>query len=322
MGIVVLALLGVGFGVLFAAVLPIIMKLMQNTLTLTLMLVGLAGLLYVIFDPRMRALIGYGFKALMRWITSLFVTVDPIAVLKSYVEELQQNLYNMRRQMNQLRGQMHQLKEIMVKNEREIQANLEAASQAKSMAQQKVVVLKSRKAGRLRESNMRLDELYKRMQVLYRILERMYEHSEILMEDIKDQVAIKEQERKAIHASTSAMRSAMRLLKGDKDKRATFEEALEAVADDVSQKMGEMERFMEATANFMDSIDLKNGVFEEEGLEMLEKWEKETFSKILGEEKQLLLDKNRTDDESLDLRQPVKQPQKQEHKNQYDSFFE
>ena len=90
------------------------------------------------------------------------------------------------------------------------------------------------------------------------------------MEDISDQVELKEQERKAIHASNSAMRSAMSIIQGDKDKRAMFDMALEAIADDVSQKVGEMERFMDMSANFMNSVDLQNGVFEEEGLKMLE----------------------------------------------------
>lgn len=319
---VLLALLGVGLGFLVAAAIPILGALVKNTVALTLMLVGLAGLLYVVFDPRMRALIGYGYKALMRWITSLFVAVDPIAIMKSYVKELEENLHNMRRQMNQLRFQMHQLKEIIIQNEKEIQANLELASQAKGMEQPKVVVLKSRKAGRLRESNMRLDELYRRMEKLYNTIQRMYDYSEILKEDIEDQVKIKEQERKAIHASSSAMRSAMNVLKGDKDKRALFEEALEATAEDVSQKLGEMERFMMVTANFMESIDLKNGVFEEKGLEMLDQLEKEALSKILDKEKPLLSEKGSIQEETLDLNQPAKEPQKQEHKNQYDSFFE
>lgn len=160
------------------------------------------------------------------------------------------------------------------------------------------------------------------MEVLYRVLKRMYENSEILMEDIKDQVELKEQERKAIHASNSAMRSAMSVIQGDKDKRAMFDEALEAVADDVSQKVGEMERFMEVSANFMDSIDLQNGVFEEEGLEMLEKWEKESFSKILGTEKQTLIQQANDDMDELDLNAPLKMPERVGHRNQYDSFFE
>src|SRR5690606_37829910 len=120
-------------------------------------------------------------------------------------------------------------------------------------------------------------------------LVKMHENSEILLEDIKDQVAVKEQERKAIHASHSAMKSAMNIIAGDKDQRYMFDTALEAIADDVSQKVGEMERFMDMSSSFMDSVDLQNGVFEEKGLEMLEKWEKEGVSLILGREKDTLL---------------------------------
>ena len=319
-GIIFLALLGIGGGILLANALPALIALAQNTVYLTLMLIALAAIVYVIVDPKMRALIGYSYKSLMRWITGLFVKLDPIAILKAYVADLQDNLRNMNKQMNKLRGQMHILKEMMYKNEKQIKENLELASQAKSMDKQAAMVIKTRRAGRLKESNMRLDELYKKMEVLYRVLKRMYENSEVLMEDIKDQVMIKEQERKAIRASTSAMRSAMNVLSGNKDKRAMFDEALEAVADDASKKVGEMERFMEVTSNFMDSIDLQKGVFEEEGLDMLEKWEKETFSSLLGEEKKTLLDKAKDDNEVLDLNEPIKVPERQS--NQYDSFFE
>ncbi len=319
-GIIFLAILGIGGGILMANAVPVLIELAKNTVYLTLMLIALAALVYVIVDPKMRALISYGYRSLMRWITGLFVKLDPIAILKAYVADLQDNLRNMNKQMNKLRGQMHILKEMMFRNEKQIKENLELASQAKSMDKQSVMVIKTRRAGRLKESNMRLDELYKKMEVLYRVLKRMYENSEVLMEDIKDQVMIKEQERKAIRASTSAMRSAMNVLSGNKDKRAMFDEALEAVADDVSKKVGEMERFMEVTSNFMDSIDLQNGIFEEEGLDMLEKWEKETFSSLLGEEKKTLLDKAKDDNEVLDLNEPVKVPERQG--NQYDSFFE
>ena len=103
----------------------------------------------------------------------------------------------------------------------------------------------------------------------------MYENSEILKEDVADQVEIKEQEMKAMRASHSAMSSAMNVIKGNSDKRQMFEMALEAVAEDVSAKVGEMERFMEMSDSFMASIDLQNGIFEEEGLKMLEQWEKD-----------------------------------------------
>jgi len=169
---------------------------------------------------------------------------------------------------------------------------------------------------------MRLEDLYKKMEVLYRVLNKMYENSEILMEDIKDQVEMKEQERIAIHASHGAMKSAMNIIQGDADKRYMFDMALEAIADDVSLKVGEMERFMDMSSNFMQSVDLKNGVFEEEGLKMLEKWENEGTSLILGSEKDTLILES-DEGEMLDLNEPIARPQRAENDtNQYDSFFD
>jgi len=151
---------------------------------------------------------------------------------------------------------------------------LASAAKRKGNDQQKVRA--SRKASRVQESNAKYKALQDKMHILYRVLTKMYENSENLLEDTEDQVKLKEQERKAIRASHGAMKSAMSIISGDKDKRAMFDMAMEAVADDVANKVGEMERFMEVSANFMDSIDLQNGIFEEEGLQMLEKWEKES----------------------------------------------
>ena len=101
-----------------------------------------------------------------------------------------------------------------------------------------------------------------------------------------------------------------------------FDQALEAIADDVSGKVGEMERFMEMSEGFMASIDLQNGIFEDKGLEMLEKWERESTSLLLGESKeQLILDAD-DDQNVLDLNAPIKEPIKEGRGNQYDNFFD
>ena len=271
-GGIVMAGLVVGGGFLLFSVLPTLVLLAQNTLYLTGMLLVLGAIIYMVLDPKMRNLVWYMYKSIMRWITGIFVQVDPIGVLKSYVDDLKNNLRKMNRQVSQLRGQMHKLREIIHNNKKSIESNLNLASKAKQKNKQAQMILKSRKAGRLKESNMRLEDLYKKMEVLYRVLTKMYENSEILMEDIKDQVEVKEQERKAILASHGAMKSAMNIIAGNADKKAMFDMALEAIADDVSQKVGEMERFMDMSSSFMDSVDLQNGVFEEEGMKMLEKW--------------------------------------------------
>ena len=313
----------IGGGILLYQALPFLTALAWGVLEITVASVLIFALIYMIFDPKMRNLIWYGYKSIMRWLTGMFVQIDPIGILKSYVDDLKKNLSNMNQQISKLRGQMHRLKEIIINNQREIQTNLSLASKARDTNKQSMMILKSRRAGRLQDSNIRLEDLYKRMEVMYRVLTKMYENSEILLEDIQDQVKVKEQERKAIHASHSAMRSAMNIISGDKDQRYMFDMALEAIADDVSQKVGEMERFMEMSANFMNSVDLQNGVFEEEGLAMLERWEKEGVSLLLGEEKKTLLLQANDDTNILDLNAPVKKPLRApNHRNQYDNLFE
>ena len=213
-GLVFLIALLVGGGILIASVWPMIVSLTSSILGLSVMILVLGAIVYMIADPKMRSLVSYMYKSVMRWITGLFVQVDPIGILKSYVEELRENLSKMNKQISRLRGQMHKLQELILNNKREIESNLQLASKARDADKQAMMILKSRKAGRLKESNMRLEDLYRKMEVLYRVLTIMYETSQILMEDIKDQVEVKEQERKAIHASHSAMRSAMNVISG------------------------------------------------------------------------------------------------------------
>ncbi len=269
------AILG-GGGFLLYKFMPVLIGLVQNVLYLSVMLVALGALLYMVLDPKMRNLVWYGYKSVMRWITGVFVNIDPIGILKSYVEDLQDNLVKMRKQIGLLRGQMRQLQGLMESNSKEIDQNMKLASAAKESGKDQQMVLASRKAARMQESNEKYRQLLQRMEILYRILVRMHDNSEILLQDTKDQVELKEEERKAIRASHSAMKSAMSVMSGDPDKRAMFDAAMEAIADDVAGKVGEMERFMEMSAGFMSSVDLQNGVFEEQGLQMLEQWEKQS----------------------------------------------
>jgi TolA-binding protein len=319
-GAVFLGFLAFGSAFLVSKFFLSLIAFVSTTVGAFVALMVLGTILFMALDGKTRALVSYMYKSAMRWLTGLFVNIDPIGILKNYVAEMRSNLTKMNRQIGQLRGQMHKLQEMIVTNKKEIESNLSMASEASQSNQKAQMILKSRKAGRLQDSNLRLEDLYKKMEILYRVLTKMYENSNILVEDVTDQVEVKEQERQAILASNSAMKSAMSVIKGDPDKRAMFDAALETIADDVAGKMGEMERFMDMSKNFMQSIDLQNGVFEEEGLKMLEKWENESVSLLLGDEKPLIL-KSQSDD-LLDINEPIRVPEKIGRTNQYDNLFD
>jgi len=268
-------------------VMPALIELAENALYLTLMLLVLAALLYMVFDPRMRTLLGFMYKSTIRSITSWFITIDPIGILKNYVRDLERNLSQMSDQLGTVQGQLHKLSTLIKKNEGEVDNQLAMASKAKEKKMEKQMVLASRKAARLKESNEKYESLRNKLEILQRVLNKMYSNSEILLEDTRDQIKVKEEERKAIKASHSAMQSAMNVIQGDNDKKVMFDEAIEVIADDVAHKVGEMERFMELSSGIMDSVDLQQGVFEDQGMKMLEKWEKESSLLFLNDAENL-----------------------------------
>jgi|SRR5690625_60724 len=323
-GAIFLAGILIGAIYLVLANMSAIVALASNVLYLSLMLIGLGLLLYVVLDPRMRNLIWYMYKSVMRWITGLFIQIDPIGILKSYVQDLEKNIKKLSKQIGSLRGQMRKLKTLTEENEKEIEYNMLLAQKAKEKGQENQVLLASRKAARLQESNQKYADLQEKMTILYRVLSRMYANSEILLEDTKDQVKLKEQERKAIRTSYSAMKNAMDIISGSGSKREMFDAALENIADDLANKVGEMEHFMEMSASLMNSVDLQSGIFEEQGLKMLEEWEKNSSIMLMGGEDLFL--KEGDEDPASSLKDRVKLKRKKEDNDDstrsYDELFD
>ena len=94
--------------------------ILANTIYLASTVAIVGGILFLVLDPKIRQLFWYAYKSMMRKVTGAFVQIDPIGILKSYVEDLEGNLKKMNLQINQLRGQMHKLDELIKTNNSEI----------------------------------------------------------------------------------------------------------------------------------------------------------------------------------------------------------
>jgi len=293
---------------------------MQNTLYAGFLFAALGATTFIALDSRVHALVGFGYKSIMRGITKAFVQLDPIAIVETYVREMEHNREKMNKQISNLRGQMRSLQQVIQSNDKERENNLRLAERAKQQGANDLVTLKARKAGRLQNSNITLQTLFSKMELLYRVLDKMYTTSDYLVQDVQDEIEVKKKERAALTAGSNAFRSAMQVIKGDPDKKYMFDAAMEYMVDDISAKVGEMERFMEISSSFMQSVDLQNGIYEDEGLKQLEDWTKSGASSLLGAEKTLLINKASNHNDVLDLDAPLKTEVRPG--NKYSKLFE
>jgi phage shock protein A len=262
-----------------------ILAFISTTIGIVVALAVLGAILYILFDKKFRTLVWYMYKSFMRWVTGLFVQLDPIRILESYIDFLYQNLKQMNEHIARLKGQISKMEAIIKQNVAEMEQSLKIAEQAKKQNNMELVAINTRQYGRLKETNEKYKNLLTKMQILYRVLSKIHKNSGYLIKDTENEVRMRKQEASAIKAGHSAMKSAMSIINGDPDKKMMFDMATEAIVEDVHAKIGEMERFIEISGSFIDSIDLQNAVFEQDGLDILEKMEKDGVSFLLGERK-------------------------------------
>lgn len=271
-----------GGGYLLYIMLPFIITLLQNTLYAALLAAALCAVVYILVDPRPRTLLFYFYKSAMRNITRVFVEIDPIGIMKGYLGDIKKKKEDMGKRMGELRGEMQKLENTIKTNDRAYKQKMGMAKKASETEKKAAFALNSRKAGRLKESNMTLKDLYTKMKSIYNILKKMQELAAFTYEDLEDQIGVKERERKALLAGYGAYKAAKSIVDGNGDKAEMYNMALEHMADDYGAKIGEMDEFMDASAGFLENLDLQNGVFEADALEAFENWEKKSDNLMLG----------------------------------------
>lgn len=254
-------------------IMPWVITALQNTIHAAVLGGVLLGGVALVMNKKFRFLCASMFKSAMRAITGIFITIDPIGILKNYIEEMQEKLRDIDANIGKLNGQKNKLASTITEENRNSEQAARMASVAKKQGNMQAVSQNMRKAARSKEFVGKLQVTKEKMEFLSTILMRMRNSVSFLLEDTKDEVRIKEAEYKSIKAAHKAMKGAEALVQGDAAKEL-FEQSCEFIAEDIANKMGEMETFMELSEDFMTNVDLQNGVWDEKGLEMLENWEK------------------------------------------------
>ena len=261
---------GIGYGLMH--LMPTLIELAENMIYLVLMLVGLFAVGYMLLDNRVRTLIWYFYKSMVRKATGVFIQLDPVAIIEGFLEDLREKMKEMENQIGSLKGQIRKVKmKIDEKKEKEnYYRNMAMA--ARNKGDNANMNLNNRKAERELDAAKKFGVLAEKTEKLYVVLDKMKRYSGIMVEDIAHEVDIKKEEREIIRTSHSVMKSAVNIINGNSDRKVIFDQAMEFIVDDIGMRIGEMERFMDVSADFMVNMDLENAMYEEQGMKALDEW--------------------------------------------------
>lgn len=297
-GMFALALGGVGLWFAAPAILAFVTTLtaiVGQTFMLAILGTGLFLFLNIVFNKKVQTLVRYMFKSAMRWITKWWVEIDPIGIMKNYISDLIEKRDVMASSREKLNGQIMVLDRQIKKNNTEYENSMSMAAVANQKGNASVFGVQSRQAGRLEKLNKEsLVPLLTQLQVHLRALNKYYDVTGTVIEDLKNEVKAREIEREMILASHTAMKAAKAILSGGTDAKELFDTAMEFVVEDFGMKLGEIDSFIENSKGFVEGLDMQNGVYEAEALKKLQAWESKADSILLGNTKAQLLENNAT----------------------------
>ncbi|HYQ16640.1 MAG TPA: hypothetical protein VEQ58_12805, partial [Polyangiaceae bacterium] len=137
-------------------------------------------------------------------------------------------------------------------------------------------------AVKLEDSNARLGAMRQQMQTLFRMLKKLGDTSELVLQDMQNTVDIKTRERSSIKAAYSAYRGALAILQGQSEGRELYDRAMEFLNDDYARKLGEIEMFMDFSDGVIKAADLENLAYDARATERLDEWERRLSDTLLG----------------------------------------
>lgn len=281
--VLVLAALAAGWG--FVQILPFLIAAAANTLQLGVLIAALMAFVYVVTNHRFVTLCKLVFQSAMRYLTGLFIELDPIGILKNYIFEMKKNLAVMDEQLGNLNGSIRTLQSQIDTNQKEAEHSMALANQAdKRLATPNLALLdqqqfmsakvtNQRHAASLLNINKSLGELRNKLQILYDQLVRWRATAEFQVTDKENRVKEEEMRRQALKKAYSVFQAARKIFRGDPVANEIYDRTLEYLANDAGQMLGEMEDFNRLANKLMTNMDLETGAVNDEAMKQLSEFQ-------------------------------------------------
>lgn len=282
--LLVLAAMGATGLVYFDRIVQFLIRVTENTLYLGILLAALAGLIFLFTSRDVRTAVFFLWKSFMRGIAGTVIQLDPIAIMKIYVEDMKEKRQKMQGQIDTLAGQLVKLNKKINENNETIKRKFAEANKANSLSNQpgmkEAAHLATIEGAGLQEMNEKLQPLQRNIQMVLAFMEKVNTSADFLIKETEIKVKLKEAEYQIVKESSNALKTAVSIFKGNPDKKFYFDESMEYIQNDMSQKLGEMKRAMDLSMDFINGVDIQNGILTDKGQAMLEAYNKGDFSLI------------------------------------------
>lgn len=270
----IVAGLAIGGGcIVLYKILPFLISLTTNLLTLTLLVLALAAIGFLITNKRFRQTCSMVYFMVMRKITGLIIEIDPIAIVENKVKEMKKKILDIEKQMGSLNGLNKQNERKIDEKKRQLQKQIDLLNEYKKADKRAEAGVAERQAVRLQGAIERQMKRLEDSKKWYEILKSLKHAAELTVLDTENEVNDRKEEFESIKAQHKAFSSIMSIMKGDPDQMEDFTRAMDFMAYDITQKLGEMSNVIDETGGLLSQFAIEEGVASKKADELLKRYE-------------------------------------------------
>lgn len=266
----------VGIGLILVAgyfLVPVLTKITWNILNLGIAAVCLGGFLYMITHRKLRMGLFYSYEMLMKKVVGLVIQMDPFIIAEDYIIDMEEEREKLYRLSIDVDTQKERIELKIKEKQTEINRLMTRAQTAKEKEMMPELTNATRQIGRLNEYISQLNPIRENLTKIGTYLTQIHKNSAYLIEDARNELELKKDLYKSVTSGNKALSSAMKIFKGDPEKKLMVEQSMESLKDNIAGKLASMKKAINYSSDFMRSIDLDNATYEKEGLKLLEEFE-------------------------------------------------
>jgi len=272
-----------GLGILGAIgyyVFPILTGIVWNTINFGIAVAALCLFLYCITHRKLRLSLFYLYEILMKKLVGIVIELDPFIIAEDYINDMQDEREKLYKQAVDVDAQKEKIHMKIKEKESEINKLMSKAQAAKEKNMMPELGNATRQIGRLNEYIKQLSPIHDNLSRIGDYLTRIHKNSAYLIEDAKNELELKRDLYKSVTSGNQALTSALKIFKGDPEKKLMVEQSMEFLKEDIASKLANMKKAISYSSDFMRSIDLDNATYEKDGLKLLDTFNPDSEFKL------------------------------------------
>ncbi len=266
-------------------IVPFLVDVVFNSVKLGIGLGALFGLFLLVTNKRIQAGLWYAGQRILRTAAGIFVNTDPIGIMEDYISNTEQEARQLEGEIGHVEGAHELVQRKLATNEAQMREYLALADSATRQREKEAAEAYASRAAQLQDYNQRLQPMAATTANVSVVMRQILKAARRQIDGSKFKVGLLKDEYELVKRTSSGMRAAMNILRGDPDKKYFFDLATDRVAQDMARQLGQIKQAMRYSQEFVKEMDIQNGVMSEKGQRLLDRYQQGDFNALLTNDK-------------------------------------